>query len=78
MGVYGEHVLPHLINFCGGLKVAAPLRSRVCQGLEGDVVEIGFGSGHNAPARMPVLSDDVAKRSNSGCSSSARNIVGTP
>ena len=55
MGVYGEHVLPRVINFCGGLKAAAPLRSRVCAGLEGDVVEIGFGSGHNAPFYPPSV-----------------------
>ena len=49
MGLYGEQVLPRIINVACGLKAAAPLRSRVCEGLEGDVVEIGFGSGHNVP-----------------------------
>jgi len=49
MGMYGEHVLPRIINVACGLKSAAPLRRRVCEGLEGDVVEIGFGSGLNVP-----------------------------
>jgi ubiquinone/menaquinone biosynthesis C-methylase UbiE len=31
------------------MKTNEPLRQRVCEGLEGDVVEIGFGSGHNIP-----------------------------
>jgi ubiquinone/menaquinone biosynthesis C-methylase UbiE len=31
------------------MKGADPLRQRVCEGLEGEVVELGFGSGHNAP-----------------------------
>jgi ubiquinone/menaquinone biosynthesis C-methylase UbiE len=49
MGIYGEQVLPRIINVACGLKGAAPLRRRVCEGLEGDVVEIGFGSGLNVP-----------------------------
>jgi len=49
MGLYGEHVLPRIINVACGLKGAEPLRRRVCDGLEGDVVEIGFGSGLNVP-----------------------------
>lgn len=49
MGVYGEQILPRIVNCACGLKAVAPLRRRVCEGLEGDVVEIGFGSGHNAP-----------------------------
>jgi SAM-dependent methyltransferase len=49
MGLYGEHVLPRIVNVACGLKTVAPLRRRVCAGLEGDVVEIGFGSGLNVP-----------------------------
>lgn len=49
MAVYSEHVLPRVINAACGLKTADPLRQRVCDGLEGEVVEIGFGSGLNVP-----------------------------
>jgi ubiquinone/menaquinone biosynthesis C-methylase UbiE len=49
MGLYGEHVLPRIINAACGMKVNDPLRRRVCDGLAGDVVEIGFGSGLNVP-----------------------------
>jgi ubiquinone/menaquinone biosynthesis C-methylase UbiE len=49
MGVYGDQVLPRIINAACGMKSAHPLRERVCAGLEGDVVEIGFGSGLNVP-----------------------------
>ena len=49
MGVYGEHVLPRIVNAACGMKASDPLRQRVCEGLAGDVVEIGFGSGLNVP-----------------------------
>ena len=49
MGCYGERVLPHIVNFVCGLKAVDPLRQRVCDGLEGEVLEIGFGSGLNVP-----------------------------
>jgi len=49
LGIYGEHVLPRIINAACGLKSADPLRQRVCERLEGEVVEIGFGSGLNVP-----------------------------
>ena len=49
MGLYGERVLPRITNFACGLKSVEPQRRRVCAGLEGDVVEIGFGSGLNVP-----------------------------
>jgi ubiquinone/menaquinone biosynthesis C-methylase UbiE len=49
MGLYREQVLPRIVNAACGLKAVDPLRSRVCEGLEGDVVELGFGSGHNVP-----------------------------
>jgi ubiquinone/menaquinone biosynthesis C-methylase UbiE len=49
MGVYRERVLPRVINVACGVKTAEPVRRRVCEGLAGEVVEIGFGSGLNVP-----------------------------
>jgi ubiquinone/menaquinone biosynthesis C-methylase UbiE len=49
VGFYGDQVLPRIMNVaCSGTQVKA-LRRRVCRGLSGEVVEIGFGSGHNVP-----------------------------
>ena len=47
MGIYGDRVLPHIIDKACGMKVTHPLRERVCADLHGDVLEIGFGSGNN-------------------------------
>ncbi len=55
MGLYGEQVLPRIVNAACGMKVAEPLRRRVCAGLVGDVVELGFGSGHNVPFYPPSV-----------------------
>jgi SAM-dependent methyltransferase len=55
MGLYGEQVLPRIINVACGMKVTDPLRARVCDGLAGDVVEIGFGSGLNVPFYPPTV-----------------------
>ena len=47
MWLYDQQILPRLINIACGSKDLRPLRERVCAGLSGDVVEIGFGSGLN-------------------------------
>jgi SAM-dependent methyltransferase len=49
MSVYRDQVLPRIVDVACGMKTALPQRQRVCQGLAGEVVEIGFGSGHNVP-----------------------------
>jgi SAM-dependent methyltransferase len=49
MGLYEAHILPRMLNGIFGAGAIAPLRRRVCEGLVGEVVEIGFGSGHNVP-----------------------------
>lgn len=49
MGFYGERVLPHVINLVMNTKQTRRIRSRVCADLEGEVLEIGFGTGHNLP-----------------------------
>jgi SAM-dependent methyltransferase len=49
MGLYVDHLLPRIINVACATKATQPLRRRVCEGLAGEVVELGFGSGLNVP-----------------------------
>ena len=45
MGIYEEQVLPRIINVACGMKPLRQYRQRVCAGLRGRVLEVGFGSG---------------------------------
>jgi ubiquinone/menaquinone biosynthesis C-methylase UbiE len=49
MGYYTDNIVPRIVDFACRLGEAPDLRRRVCAGLAGDVLEIGFGSGHNVP-----------------------------
>jgi SAM-dependent methyltransferase len=60
MGLYSEKVLPRIVNVACGMKLADPLRRRVCGGLQGRVLEIGFGSGLNIPFYPTAVSEVAA------------------
>lgn len=48
MGFYQDQVLPRFQDKVMGRKPNRAVRARVCEGLHGAVVEIGFGTGLNA------------------------------
>jgi ubiquinone/menaquinone biosynthesis C-methylase UbiE len=48
-------VLPRIINRVCAMGEAKDLRARVCAGLHGEVVEVGFGSGLNVPHYPPAV-----------------------
>jgi ubiquinone/menaquinone biosynthesis C-methylase UbiE len=53
VGIYVEQILPRFIDLTLKGESIDRLRSRVTSDLEGDVLEVGFGSGRNLP-HLPV------------------------
>jgi ubiquinone/menaquinone biosynthesis C-methylase UbiE len=49
MGFYRDQIFPRAVDLLMNTKTTREIRARVCADLEGDVVEIGFGTGHNLP-----------------------------
>jgi ubiquinone/menaquinone biosynthesis C-methylase UbiE len=49
MGFYTDQVLPRGQDIVMARKPFREIRARVCAGLRGEVVEVGFGTGLNAP-----------------------------
>lgn len=49
MGFYQRDVAPRIINWMCARSLFAKARARVCEGLAGTVIEIGFGAGNNIP-----------------------------
>lgn len=47
MGWYGERVLPKLLDVAMDTADTRRIRARVTAGLAGEVLEVGFGTGHN-------------------------------
>jgi ubiquinone/menaquinone biosynthesis C-methylase UbiE len=55
VGMYRDHLLPRVQNKVMDRKDLRAVRSRVCSVLSGDVVEVGFGTGLNAPHYPDVV-----------------------
>lgn len=60
MSRYEEQVLPRLVDLACGSKGIEKFRARVTDGLEGTIVEIGFGSGLNAAHYPPEVTRVLA------------------
>lgn len=49
MGIWNDRILPHLAHRTLDNRLVAEMRRRALDGLGGEVLEIGFGSGLNVP-----------------------------
>ena len=56
MGIFAAQLRPRLLDASLGPGVTREIRERVCAGLRGEVLEIGYGSGHNQPYLPPQVS----------------------
>jgi SAM-dependent methyltransferase len=55
MGIYSRHLRPRLHRFALNDRITGEVRDRVCAGLVGDVLEIGYGAGLNQPHLPPEV-----------------------
>lgn len=60
VNIYEKYVVPRLVAFSCSNASLAPLRERVCAGLSGRVLELGFGSGSNVGHYPMGVSEIVA------------------
>jgi len=64
---YNEQVLPRFQDKVMGRKAARAVRARVCSGLAGEVVEVGFGTGLNARYYPPEVTKVFAVEPSQVC-----------
>ena len=55
VGFYREQVLPRVVDVVLSGRELSLVRARVASALEGEVVEVGFGSGRNVPYYPPAV-----------------------
>jgi ubiquinone/menaquinone biosynthesis C-methylase UbiE len=71
MGIYQDQLLPRFQDKVMARKANREVRARVCAGLAGQVVEVGFGTGLNAPYYPAEVTKVVAIEPSQVCMSLA-------
>lgn len=60
MGVWTDRVLPHIVDKACSVPEIAALRREALAGLQGTLLDVGFGSGTNLPLLPATVTDVVA------------------
>lgn len=77
--LYGELVLPRVIDLLLGNEGMAPIRERALEGLHGTVLELGFGSGTNVGRYPPEVTRVLAVEPSAGARAlAARRLARVP
>jgi hypothetical protein len=78
MGFYADQILPRATDVIMARKEFGPIRARVAAGLDGEVVEVGFGSGLNVPHYPPAVRRVRAVDPALGRTLAARRLAAAP
>jgi len=55
MGFYSDQIVPRFLNIAMGMSMIADERKKCLAEVQGKVLEVGFGSGHNLPFYPPTV-----------------------
>ena len=78
VGVWGDRLLPRVLDSMGSAPEITRLRAEVCTGLHGTVLELGFGSGLNVPHYPAAITEVLAvEPSDAGWALSERRRAGS-
>lgn len=75
MGFYNDQVLPRVIHLLLGNRAMRPLRVRAMEGMSGEVMELGFGSGTNVGLYPPEVTKVMAVEPSEVARSLARGAI---
>jgi SAM-dependent methyltransferase len=75
VSIYRDQLLPRLQDKVMGRKENRDVRARVCAGLRGDVVEVGFGTGLNVDYYPQEVTRVLAVEPSSVCMQIARHRI---